>query len=268
MTLAIPFPQIDPVALEVGPFVFRWYALAYIAGLLAGWALLRRWGGRSPLSLPKEAADDFFVWATLGVILGGRLGFVLFYNLSHYMEHPLRILMVWEGGMAFHGGLLGVVVAMWLFTRRRGISFLAFGDVVCRVVPIGLFLGRLANFVNGELWGRPTTLPWGMVFPGADDQPRHPSQLYEAALEGLVLFAVINLVAGVARWRERPGLLGGVFLSGYAVARILVEMVRQPDPQLGFLMVHATMGQLLSVPMLILGLYLILRAKPTDGPKP
>ncbi|GAB6052761.1 prolipoprotein diacylglyceryl transferase [Magnetospira thiophila] len=265
MSLVIPYPQIDPVLVEIGPLVLRWYALAYIAGLLGGWALIRRLGRRSPLHLDPVAADDFMTWATLGVILGGRIGFVLFYNLSYYMENPLQILQVWHGGMSFHGGLAGVTLAMWLFTRNRGLSFLAFTDVVACVTPIGLFFGRLANFINGELWGRVTDVPWAMVFPRGGPLPRHPSQLYEAALEGLVLFVIVNLVARSTLWRHHSGRTTGVFLIGYALSRMAVEMVRQFDPQVGLLWDVLTMGQLLSIPMLLLGLYLVWRAQPVTG---
>ncbi|CCQ72280.1 prolipoprotein diacylglyceryl transferase [Magnetospira sp. QH-2] len=262
MSFVIPFPQIDPVLIAFGPLVIRWYALAYIAGLLGGWALIRRFGARSPLRIDPVAVDDFMVWATLGVILGGRIGFVLFYNLPFYLQNPLQILQVWQGGMSFHGGLLGVTIAMFLFTRKRGLSFLAFTDVVACVTPIGLFFGRIANFINGELWGRVTDVPWAMVFPRGGSMPRHPSQLYEAALEGIVLFIIVNLVARSHPWRHRPGLVTGVFLFGYGLARGSVEFVRQYDIQVGLLWDVITMGQLLSIPMMMLGLYLIWRSKP------
>ena len=202
--------------------------------------------------------DDFFLWATLGVILGGRLGSVLFYNPGHYLENPLEVLFVWRGGMSFHGGLLGVTVALVLFARHRKIPLLGFSDIIAAAAPIGLFFGRIANFINGELYGRATDVPWAMVFPNAPDQlPRHPSQLYEAALEGLLLFVLLHVLVrtGVLL---RSGLATGVFLAGYGLSRLLVELVRQPDAHLGFFAGGATMGQLLSVPMLLAGLGLAL----------
>ncbi|WP_184437045.1 prolipoprotein diacylglyceryl transferase [Roseospira goensis] len=273
--LALPFPVIDPVAVEIGPLVVRWYALAYIAGLLLGWLYLRRLGRTPPAVLTGDQADDFLVWATLGVVLGGRLGYVLFYNLPYYLAHPAEILMVWQGGMAFHGGLLGVIVALLLFCRRKGIPPLAMGDLVACVAPIGLFFGRLANFVNGELYGRPAPdLPWAMVFPTADDQPRHPSQLYEAVLEGLVLFALLAVLWRVPAVRRRRGALTGVFLTGYGLARFAVEVVREPDAQLGYLFGLVTMGQVLSLPMIVAGLAFLAWAwsrppvaEPEPGPR-
>ena len=197
--LALPFPAIDPVLISIGPFMIRWYALAYIFGILLGWlyarAIIRNerlWGGPAPISVTDF--DDFVLWVTLGIILGGRLGYVLFYNPAHFVEHPLEILQLWQGGMSFHGGFAGCVVAVMAFAWKRGISILSLGDVVCAVAPIGLLLGRLANFINGELWGRASDVPWAMVFPGAGPLPRHPSQLYEAALEGAVLLAVLAVM--------------------------------------------------------------------------
>jgi len=209
-------------------------------------------------------ADDFLVWATIGVVLGGRLGYVLFYKLGFYMDNPLAILQVWRGGMSFHGGLLGVVVAGYLFARRRAISFLSAADAVACVAPIGLFLGRLANFINGELFGRPSDVPWAMVFPGGGPASRHPSQLYEAALEGIVLFVVLKVLWRVEAVHVRPGFLFGALLVGYAMARAVVEIFRQPDAHIGFLAAGTTMGQWLSVPMLALGLYLMLRPRPAE----
>jgi len=254
--LAVPFPMIDPVAIEVGPLVIRWYALAYIAGLLLGWQYVRLLGRRPPAGIPGPAVDDFLVWATLGVVLGGRIGYVLFYNLPYYLAHPAEVFMVWQGGMAFHGGLLGVVLALLLFCWRRGINPLVMGDVVACAAPIGLFFGRIANFINAELYGRPDPdLPWAMVFPSDPlALPRHPSQLYEAALEGAVLFIVVGLLWRVWAVRGRPGALVGVFLTGYGLARALVEFVREPDPQLGYLFGVITMGQVLSLPMILAGL--------------
>ena len=231
--LDILYPQIDPVLVSIGPFAIRWYALAYIAGLLLGWRYCVWMARRPPKVLAPAALDDFLVWATLGVVLGGRIGYVLFYNLPFYIEHPLEAIEVWKGGMSFHGGALGVVLALYLFCRQRQIRFFGLGDILVCAVPIGLFFGRIANFINGELWGRPTDVPWAMKFPNAPDQlPRHPSQLYEAFLEGIVLFSVLFYLQRFTSARERPGLLGGAFLIGYGIARITVEFFREPDAQL------------------------------------
>jgi phosphatidylglycerol:prolipoprotein diacylglycerol transferase len=262
MLLAIPFPQIDPVLVSLGPFAVRWYALAYIAGLVIGWRLMRRMGAAPDYGVDAEHVDDFLVWATLGVILGGRIGYVLFYNLPVYLDQPLHVFYVWQGGMSFHGGFAGVVLAGLLYCRRRGIQPLVLGDLCARVAPVGLFFGRIANFINGELFGRVTDVPWGMVFPRGGPEPRHPSQLYEAALEGVVLFIVISLLARVPAVRTKRGFLTGVFVAGYAMSRMLVELVRQPDAQLGFLSLGSTMGQWLSVPMLLIGFYMMIRARP------
>jgi phosphatidylglycerol:prolipoprotein diacylglycerol transferase len=256
---AIPFPMIDPVLVEFGPFVIRWYALAYVGGLLLGWYYLLRLSREPGAALTPREVDDMLVWVTFGVVLGGRLGYVLFYNPGHFLAHPGDIVAVWRGGMSYHGGMLGVVVAVLLFARKRGLAFLPAGDMVVRGVPIGLFLGRLANFINGELYGRPSDVPWAMAFPAGGPAPRHPSQLYEAGLEGPALFALVWLVARMPAYGQRPGLLTGVFCIGYAVARLFVELFREPDAHIGFLAAGATMGQVLSLPLLAIGLYLVLR---------
>jgi phosphatidylglycerol---prolipoprotein diacylglyceryl transferase len=262
--LLIPYPHIDPVLVHIGPFPIRWYALAYIFGILLGWAYARRivrseklWGGKAPFT--TQDFDDFILWVTLGIIIGGRTGYVLFYNLPVFAAHPLQIFELWTGGMSFHGGFAGCVAAVFLFARSRGISVLSLGDVTCAVGPIGLFLGRMANFINGELWGRPTDVPWAMIFPSGGPIPRHPSQLYEATLEGIVLLIVlaIALRAGALR---RPGLIIGIFAVGYAVARTTCEFFREPDVQVGFLWHGTTMGMLLSIPLLLAGLAFILYA--------
>jgi phosphatidylglycerol:prolipoprotein diacylglycerol transferase len=257
------FPQFDPVLVQVGPLAIRWYALAYIAGLVLGWRLLRRLVLAPPRVAMPEQVDDFLTWATLGVVLGGRLGYVLFYQPGTYLSHPLQIFAVWQGGMSFHGGLLGVAAAIVWFCRRNGIRLLGFADRVAVCAPLGLALGRVANFINGELWGRPAPdwLPWAMVFPAAGPEPRHPSQLYQALLEGVLLFTVMIVLARREAIRERFGQLTGVFLIGYALARITGEMFRQPDAFLGFLAFGATMGQVLSIPMLVAGLWLVFRAR-------
>jgi phosphatidylglycerol:prolipoprotein diacylglycerol transferase len=262
--LAIPFPAIDPVIVELGPLAIRWYALAYIVGLVLGWRLLRRIVARPGWQITPTDVDDLLFNATLGVIIGGRLGYALFYQTGHYLANPHEILYVWRGGMSFHGGLIGVLVAAWLFARSRRMPFLEVGDALALVTPLGLLFGRIANFINGELWGRPTDMPWGVIFPFAGPEPRHPSQLYEALLEGLVLLAVMQWLAwGRRRDPAERGLPSGVFLAGYALARILVELFREPDPQLGFLLGAITMGQLLSVPMLLAGLWLVARSRGT-----
>jgi phosphatidylglycerol:prolipoprotein diacylglycerol transferase len=262
------FPQFDPVLVQVGPFAIRWYALAYIAGLVLGWRLLRHLVRRAPVVATIVQADDFLTWATLGVVLGGRLGYVLFYQPSQYLDHPLRIFEVWQGGMSFHGGALGVAIAIVIFCWRNKISLLGMADRVAVCVPIGLGFGRIANFINGELWGRPAPdwLPWAMIFPAAGPVPRHPSQIYQAILEGLVLFLVMLALAHRERLRARFGFLTGAFLAGYAVARIIGEFFRQPDAFLGFLYAGATMGQLLSIPMLIVGIWLMARSRPVPVP--
>jgi phosphatidylglycerol:prolipoprotein diacylglycerol transferase len=263
--LVIDFPRIDPVLVQVGPFAIRWYALAYIAGILLGWvyarALIRtqrHWGGPAPLTVADF--DDFVLWVTLGIILGGRLGYVLFYNPARFAADPLELFKLWTGGMSFHGGFTGCVIAVVWFARRRGLPILSLGDLTCAAGTIGLFLGRIANFINGELWGRPSDVPWAMVFPEGGPQPRHPSQLYEAALEGLVLGVVLWLMIRAGALR-RPGLVTGAFALGYGLARIVCELFREPDPQLGFLWGGLTMGMLLSVPVMIAGIGFIVAAK-------
>jgi phosphatidylglycerol:prolipoprotein diacylglycerol transferase len=261
MLLAIPFPDIDPVAFEIGPLIVRWYALAYIAGILAGWKYCQ-WLNRRPAGLvPQTALDDFLAWAVLGVILGGRLGYVLFYQPGHFLANPLAILEVWRGGMSFHGGLVGTAIALILFAQARRIPLLTLTDLVAAATPIGLGLGRIANFINGELYGRPTDVPWAVVFPAGGPAPRHPSQLYEAMLEGVALFLLLLVLVRVFEARKRPGLISGVFLLGYGAARIFAEFFREPDPQLGFLWGGATMGQLLTLPMMAGGLALLLIAR-------
>jgi len=270
--LAIPFPAIDPVALAIGPITIKWYALAYIAGLLGGWFYARRlvatdrlWGpGRRP-SLTE--IDDLIVWVALGVVLGGRIGYVLFYNLPLYLNDPLEILAIRNGGMSFHGGFLGAVLAMALFARSRKLPPFSLFDLAAVTVPIGLFFGRIANFVNGELWGRVAPdFAYAVVFPSGGPLPRHPSQLYEAATEGALLFVVMAIAVRLFGFR-RPGLLSGIFVLGYALARTFCEFFREPDRQLGYLfgtegwpLGGITMGMLLCVPMALIGLGLIVLA--------
>ena len=225
----LPFPAINPVLIHLGPLAVRWYALAYIVGIIAGWfyaraiiASERLWGGPAPFTVIEF--DDFVVWITLGIILGGRTGYVLFYNFPHFAEHPLQIFELWNGGMSFHGGVLGCIVAIVLFAQHRRIPTMSLGDVTAAVAPIGLFLGRVANFINGELWGRPSDVPWAMVFPNGGPLPRHPSQLYEAGLEGIVLFLVLGLLVRTG-WLKRPGVITGAFALGYGVGSHLLRIL-------------------------------------------
>lgn len=256
----LPYPDIDPVALHLGPIAIRWYSLAYLAGILLGWWFLQAEHHRKPIpGLTQKALDDMLMWAVLGIVLGGRLGYVLFYQPAFYFSHPMQILHVWEGGMSFHGGMIGVILAFFLFCRKYKARFLALMDVIACAAPIGLFFGRAANFINGELFGRVTDAPWGMVFPHGGELPRHPSQLYEAGLEGLLFFAVLFILLKYTSLRDRPGRLSGVFLIGYGLARITAEFFREPDMHLGFLFSGVTMGQLLCLPMLLLGMYLLCR---------
>lgn len=253
------FPGFDPVLVQIGPIGIRWYAAAYIAGLVAGWRLARVLVRQAPAVATEAQVDDFLSWATLGVILGGRLGYVLFYQPGYFLAHPRETFAVWQGGMSFHGGMLGVTIAIILFCRSNAIPLLGFADRVAVVTPLGLGFGRIANFINGELWGRPAPdwLPWAMIFPNAGDMPRHPSQIYQAIMEGLILFIVLFTLSRRESLRARFGFLTGVFLIGYAIARIIGEFFRQPDAFLGFLYAGATMGQLLSVPMLIAGAWMV-----------
>ncbi len=254
----LTYPKINPVLISIGPFSVRWYALAYIAGILAGWyyariiiSSKRLWGGSAPFTVTDF--DDFIIWITLGIILGGRIGYVLFYNLGYFAANPLEIFALWTGGMSFHGGVIGCIVVTVLFALRRGIPVLSLGDVTLAVAPIGLFLGRLANFINGELWGRPTDVPWAMIFPSGGPFPRHPSQLYEATLEGLLLLVVLGVMVRLGALK-RPGLVTGTFAVAYGIVRIFCEFFREPDPQLGFLWGGLTMGMLLSIPLILAGL--------------
>jgi phosphatidylglycerol---prolipoprotein diacylglyceryl transferase len=267
----IPFPAINPVLISIGPFAVRWYALAYIVGIIAGWFYARAiisseklWGGPAPLTVVDF--DDFVIWITLGIILGGRTGYVLFYNFEHFAANPIEIVQLWNGGMSFHGGVIGCVVAIVLFALRRGVPMLSLGDVTAAVAPIGLFLGRLANFINGELWGRPTDVPWAMVFPHGGPLPRHPSQLYEASLEGVVLFIILALLVRSGALK-RPGIVTGAFALGYGVARITCELFREPDAQLGFLWGGLTMGMLLCIPLIFAGIGVLVIALRQPLPK-
>lgn len=270
----MPFPDFDPILVQIGPFAIRWYALAYIAGILLGWRYVQSlarnenlWRLRGPVAT-SEQIDDLILWITLGVIVGGRLGHVLFYtmlsNPDSILSDPVEIFRTWHGGMSYHGGTLGVLIATLLFVRsqrnKAPIDLLRLGDLICAVVPIGLFFGRVANFINGELWGRPTALPWGIIFPAADGvMPRHPSQLYEAALEGIVLFLVLRWATHGAKLLNRRGVVAGMYFAGYGLIRALLENVREPDVGMPNFPFGLTMGMILSLPMLAFGAWLIWR---------
>ena len=261
MNGGIILPEFDPFLINFGGFGIRWYALAYIAGLLGGYWILRRearWRPDAPMT--PEAVDSLLNHVLLGVILGGRLGYVLFYNPAFFLANPAEIIKVWQGGMSFHGGLLGVTISMWLFARRWHIPVLAVSDRVSMVLPVGLLLGRLSNFINAELYGRATDLPWGMVFPGSDGLPRHPSQLYEAGLEGLAL-GMVMFVGWRRGWLCRAGTMTATLLIGYGLARFVVEYVREPDAHLGLMFGLATMGQILCLPMLAAGGWIFWRRR-------
>lgn len=270
--LVIPYPAIDPVALQVGPLAIKWYGLAYVAGLLLGWLYIKQllrttglWRDGKPPFAP-EIADDLFVWVALGVVIGGRLGNVLLYEPSHYLHNPLEIFQIWRGGMAFHGGMLGTVFAMWLFARRVKVPALSVMDLVAAAVPIGIFFGRIANFINAEVIGSVTTVPWAMVFPGAGPEPRHPAQLYEAALEGLALFLVLRWLTHGRGALRTPGLVGGAFLVGYGVFRIFSEIFKIDEYRQILGSLPITSGMAYSIPMVIGGLvaiWLVTRPKAT-----
>lgn len=267
--LALTFPTIDPVLIEIGPLAIRWYALAYIVGLFGGVWYIKRLVIQPPGLMSPSQVDDFLIWALLGTVLGGRLGYVLFYKPLYYLTNPLEIFMTWEGGMSFHGGLIGVIAAIILFARRADIDKWYLADNVGCAVPIGLCLGRLANFINGELFGRTAPdLLWAIPFPAGGPLPRHPSQLYEAFLEGILLFLIMYLLWRNKRFRSKPGVLTGCFCVGYGLARSIAEFFREPDQHLGFIAGAVTMGQILSVPMIIFGLWVIRRSltQPSAAP--
>jgi phosphatidylglycerol:prolipoprotein diacylglycerol transferase len=271
---ALPFPSLDPVALQLGPFAIKWYGLAYLAGLLLGWFYIRKlvatdrlWDNNTPPFEPVKV-DDLLLYITAGVVLGGRLGFVIFYEPAYYIANPQDIIAVWKGGMSFHGALVGSAIAIWQFARRNGTNPWSTADLVTAAVPIGLFFGRLANFINGELYGRPTTVPWGMVFPEAalhfpelEPTPRHPSQLYEAMLEGLVLFIVLRILTHHFGALKRPGIVTGTFLIGYALARSICELFREPHFAHSLNVGPLTVGIVYSIPMLLLGLAVVYFAR-------
>lgn len=264
----LPFPEIDPVIFQIGPLAVHWYGLAYVAGILIGWFYARRlamnnalWRNETP-AVTLQQLDDFLLWAAGGIVLGGRIGYILFYDLGSVLANPIRAIEIWNGGMSFHGGFLGTTLAMIIFARRNGIVRWSLFDIVAAVVPIGLFFGRIANFINGELWGRLSSMPWAIVFPTGGPFARHPSQLYEAALEGLVLLCVLAWFIYRRQALKSPGLVTGIFVLGYALSRIFVEFFREPDAQIGYLVGGwLTMGMLLSLPMALAGIWAIARAR-------
>jgi phosphatidylglycerol:prolipoprotein diacylglycerol transferase len=253
---AFVFPNFDPVAFEIGPLVIRWYALSYIAGIVLAWRYVLWLTAKPPRLLTRDHVDDLVTWCTVGIILGGRLGQVLLWEPSYYFANPIEIFKIWKGGMAFHGGLIGVILAMFFYARVKNIPFFAVADPIAAATPIGLFLGRIANFVNGELWGRQTDVPWAVIFPdpAAGGVPRHPSQLYEAALEGLLLFITLFILARREHIRSRVGTLSGIFLIGYAIARMIGEQFREPEVALS---TWVTLGQWYSIVMLIAGIAIV-----------
>ncbi len=260
----LDFPQISPIIFSVGPLDIRWYSMAYLVGIIIGWILINRNVKKYDLKLSKEDIEDFVFYITLGIVIGGRLGYVIFYGGSTFWMNPLQIFEVWKGGMSFHGGALGVIVATYLFARKINYKFLALTDLIVLYAPIGIFLGRLANFVNDELWGRVTNVPWAIKFPNGGFLPRHPSQLYEAFFEGILMFAILNLLWRSDWVRAHKGVVSSLFVILYGCFRILMEQFREPDIQLGYFFTYFTMGQILSVPLIVLGsgvLYMVSRKK-------
>jgi phosphatidylglycerol:prolipoprotein diacylglycerol transferase len=250
------FPQIDPVFLSIGPLQFRWYGLMYVLSFIATYFIIRSEVTRKNLSLTNDDVADLVFYGAMGVVLGGRIGYILFYNLGFYLDNPLKLFAVWEGGMSFHGGFLGVVLAFWFYAFRKKIPFLTLIDIAALCAPVGLGLGRIGNFINGELYGRATDAPWGIIFPGSDGVPRHPSQLYEAFLEGLVLFFIVRTMS---RRSPATGIAGWSFVAGYGLFRFFIEFFRQPDAQLGTFFGLFSMGQLLSLPMFLLGSFFVFK---------
>lgn len=256
----LAYPEISPVIFSIGPLVIRWYSMAYLFGIIAAWYLVLRNIRKYHLPISKENLEDLVFYITLGVVLGGRLGYVLFYGQSVFWHNPLEIFAIWHGGMSFHGGIVGVIVAAYLAARKIRYPFLSVTDLVALYAPIGIFCGRLANFANDELWGRITDVPWAVRFPNGGYLPRHPSQLYEACLEGILLFVVLNLLWQKKWVRQHCGFTSALFLILYGCFRAMVEIFREPDAQLGFIVAHFTMGQMLSVPFVVLGIAVLCKA--------
>ena len=257
--MGLEFPNISPIIFSIGPVAVRWYSMAYLAGIVLAWVLVLRNIKKYNINLTKENIEDLAFYATLGIILGGRLGYVLFYGGDTFLKNPLYILEIWKGGMSFHGGILGVIIAVYLFSRKIKWPFLAVTDLVVLYAPIGIFLGRLANFANDELWGRVTDVAWAVRFPNGGYLPRHPSQIYEALTEGLLMLLILNILWRKEWVRSRTGFVSAVFALCYGAFRMAMEQFREPDAQLGFLFGYITMGQLLSIPLIIAGLYVIFK---------
>lgn len=253
----IEFPNISPIIFSVGPLDIRWYSMAYLFGILAGWWLINRYIDKYKYNLPRNTIEDLIFYITLGIIVGGRLGYVLVYGTAAFWHNPLLVFAIWEGGMSFHGGVAGVIAAIWLFARKVHYPFLGITDLVVLVVPIGVFFGRIANFINDELWGRVTDVPWAVKFPNGGHLPRHPSQLYEALFEGLLMFILLNSLWRLKWVREHTGFVSALFVLLYGVFRIFMEQFREPDVQMGYYFGHYTMGQLLSVPLVIVGVWVL-----------
>lgn len=269
---ALTFPNIDPVLLRLGPLQIHWYGLAYVVGILFAWWYSRRLVANTPLfvggkgeqksPLNAQDIDDFVTWAVIGIIAGGRLGYILFYDFAAFIERPARIIEVWSGGMSFHGGLIGVLVAMIIFARRRGFSPFSLFDIIAAAAPIGIMSVRITNFINGELYGKPSDLPWAMAFPSGGPEPRHPSQLYEAALEGLIMFFILWVLTHKGLKLRQPGFVAGAFILWYAISRIMIEFVRLPDAHIGYLAGDwLTMGMVLSLPLALVGIWSIATSK-------
>lgn len=253
----LAFPDISPIIFSIGPLSIRWYSMAYLFGILFGWFLINRYIEKYKINLSKEKIEDLIFYITLGIILGGRLGYVLFYGTASFWHNPLQVLAIWQGGMSFHGGVIGVIIAIYLFARKIKYPFLGLTDLVVLVVPIGVFCGRLANFVNDELWGRVTDVAWAVRFPNGGYLPRHPSQLYEALLEGVMTFVILNLLWRKKWVREHTGVVSSLFVLCYGVFRISMEQFRQPDSHMGFYLNYFTMGQILSVPLIVVGIWVL-----------
>lgn len=257
--LLIAFPTINPVIVSIGPLAIRWYSLAYIAGILFGWYYARKLVTKFQLPLTNKHLEDFITWAIIGMVVGGRLGYVLFYNPVKYLLQPLDILKTYDGGMSFHGGIIGLISASYFFSKKYKVNFLTISDLMAATCSVGLFLGRIANFINGELYGRVTDVPWAVIFPDSDQQPRHPSQLYEALGEGLLLFLIVTYAIHRFQTLKRPSLTSAIALISYSIARMIAEIFREPDFHIGFIWSGITMGQILCLPMLLLAFYLIAR---------
>ena len=253
----IDFPNINPVIFSVGSLAVSWYSLSYIVGILLGWYYANKLILLYPIGISRQHTEDFISWAIIAIIIGGRLGHVLFYDPEKYLSNPIEILKTYEGGMSFHGGIFGVGVAAYLYCRKNHIIFLSFSDILAIVAPIGLFLGRIANFINAELYGRPANVPWSVIFPYSDGLPRHPSQLYEALLEGLVLFCIMLIFTYKSKSLQKPGKMSGIFLIFYGIFRVSVEFFKEPDIKIGFIFKYFTLGQILCIPMILLGVYLL-----------